>query len=129
MSGWSRTSWDKLSTFPIDEYPADHPWPPGTPPDLRVYSYPLGCEHHVFSISRYRPGDSIEHHRHEIAEEIYVLMSGAGRIRIDDEVVDAKPLDAFRVPPEALRSVVNHTDEDAWWLVIGAPADEFGYLK
>jgi hypothetical protein len=58
-----------------------------------------------------------------------VLIRGRCKIRLGDDVVDAKELDAFRVPPEVYRSVYNDTGEDAWWLVIGAPADEFGYLK
>ncbi len=129
MSAWSKVSWDELPPYPQEEYPPDHPWPPGGKPDQRVYSHRLGCEHHVFSILRYPPGASLEHHRHDHAEEIYVLLSGGGQMLIDDEVVDAKPLDGFRIPPEPYRSVYNNTGEDAYWLVIGAPADEFHYLK
>jgi mannose-6-phosphate isomerase-like protein (cupin superfamily) len=43
-------------------------------------------------------------HRHENAEEIYVVMSGSGRIRLDDEVVDIGELDAIRVAPEITRA-------------------------
>lgn len=129
MSAWTRVSWDELARYADGEHPGDHPWPPGDNPDQRVYSYPLGCQHHVFSVLKYGPGASLAHHRHDHAEEIYVLISGGSRIRIGDEILDAKPLDAFRVPPELYRSVFNHTDQDAYWLVIGAPADEFGYLK
>lgn len=129
MSGWTKVSWDALSQFPQGAHPADHPWPAGGSPDQRVYSHPLGCEHHVFSVLRYPPGSSLEHHHHDHAEEIYVLLSGGGRMLIGDDTVDANPLDAFRVPPELDRSVFNQTDADAYWLVIGAPADEFDYLK
>lgn len=34
-------------------------------------------------------------HRHRIAEEIYVVIDGAGRVKLDDELVDLMPLDAF----------------------------------
>jgi mannose-6-phosphate isomerase-like protein (cupin superfamily) len=129
VSEWTQVRWEDLPSYPMEEAPADHPWPSETAPDLRVYSAPLKCEHHVFTVSRYAPGDSIEHHRHEIAEEIYVLLSGGGQIRIGDDVIEASPLDAFRVPAELLRSVYNHTEQEAVWLVIGAPEDEFGYLS
>ncbi|MCW3068613.1 MAG: cupin protein [Solirubrobacterales bacterium] len=43
-------------------------------------------------------------HRHENAEEIYVVMSGSGRMRLDDEVVDVTALDAIRVAPKITRA-------------------------
>ena len=42
-------------------------------------------------------------HRHEEAEEVYVVLSGSGRIRLDDEVVEIRPLDAIRVAPKIAR--------------------------
>jgi mannose-6-phosphate isomerase-like protein (cupin superfamily) len=44
-------------------------------------------------------------HRHENAEEIYVVLSGTGRIRLDDEVVDVAELDAIRVEPKVARAL------------------------
>ena len=43
-------------------------------------------------------------HRHERAEEVYVVVSGNGRVKLDDELVDIEPRDAIRVPPEVLRA-------------------------
>lgn len=43
-------------------------------------------------------------HRHGIAEEIYVVLSGAGRVKLDDELVELSPLDAVRVSPGVARS-------------------------
>jgi mannose-6-phosphate isomerase-like protein (cupin superfamily) len=43
-------------------------------------------------------------HRHKQAEEIYVVLSGGGRIKLDDEVVDVRELDAIRVSPEVTRA-------------------------
>jgi len=42
-------------------------------------------------------------HRHENAEEVYVILAGSGRVKIDDEVVDVEALDAIRVAPRAVR--------------------------
>jgi len=43
-------------------------------------------------------------HRHREAEEIYVVLAGSGRVKLDDELVDLKPLDAVRVSPGLTRS-------------------------
>ena len=43
-------------------------------------------------------------HRHRLAEEIYVVLSGAGRVKLDDELVELSPLDAVRVSPGVARS-------------------------
>jgi mannose-6-phosphate isomerase-like protein (cupin superfamily) len=60
-------------------------------------------------------------HRHEEQEELYVVVSGSGRIKIDDEVVELKTLDAVRVPPEAARALEGGPDGIAF-IAIGAPA-------
>ncbi len=43
-------------------------------------------------------------HRHQQAEEIYVVLSGSGRARLDDETVQIGPLDAIRVAPHVVRA-------------------------
>ena len=43
-------------------------------------------------------------HRHTNAEEIYVILSGTGAVKLGDEVVDVRPLDAIRVAPEIARA-------------------------
>lgn len=43
-------------------------------------------------------------HRHEHAEEVYVVLSGGGRVKLDDEIVDIGPLDAIRVAPTVIRA-------------------------
>lgn len=43
-------------------------------------------------------------HRHERAEELYVVLAGSGRVKLDDEILDLSPLDALRVAPEVLRT-------------------------
>jgi mannose-6-phosphate isomerase-like protein (cupin superfamily) len=43
-------------------------------------------------------------HRHEQAEEIYLVLSGSGRVKLDDEIVEIKRLDAIRVSPETMRA-------------------------
>ena len=36
-------------------------------------------------------------HRHEAAEEVYVVLSGSGRLKLDDDILDLQRLDAIRV--------------------------------
>ncbi len=42
-------------------------------------------------------------HRHLEAEEIYVVLSGAGRVKLDDELVPLGEHDAVRVDPGTTR--------------------------
>jgi uncharacterized cupin superfamily protein len=43
-------------------------------------------------------------HRHDKADEINVVLSGSGRVKLDDEVHEIGPLDAIRVAPEVARA-------------------------
>jgi mannose-6-phosphate isomerase-like protein (cupin superfamily) len=43
-------------------------------------------------------------HRHRTAEEIYVVLSGSGHVKLDEELVELAPLDAVRVSPGVTRS-------------------------
>lgn len=43
-------------------------------------------------------------HRHHQAEEIYVVLAGSGRVKLDDELVELSPLDAVRVEPGTART-------------------------
>jgi mannose-6-phosphate isomerase-like protein (cupin superfamily) len=42
-------------------------------------------------------------HRHNEAEEVYVVMSGGGRVKLDDELVELTALDAVRLSPGVTR--------------------------
>jgi mannose-6-phosphate isomerase-like protein (cupin superfamily) len=43
-------------------------------------------------------------HRHREAEEIYVVLAGSGRVKLDDELIDLSAFDAVRVSPGVTRS-------------------------
>jgi uncharacterized cupin superfamily protein len=43
-------------------------------------------------------------HRHRTAEEIYVVLAGTGRVKLDNDLVELAPLDAVRVSPGLTRS-------------------------
>jgi mannose-6-phosphate isomerase-like protein (cupin superfamily) len=42
-------------------------------------------------------------HQHNEAEEIYVVLSGGGKMKLDGEVIDVGPMDAIRVAPKVTR--------------------------
>lgn len=44
-------------------------------------------------------------HRHDKAEEIYVVLSGSGRIKLDDDVVELETMDAVRLAPSVVRAL------------------------
>lgn len=65
----------------------------------------LGAQTTGLAFHTLRPGRrSAFGHRHENAEEVYVVLSGAGRVKLDEEIVDVGPLDALRVAPEVTRA-------------------------
>jgi mannose-6-phosphate isomerase-like protein (cupin superfamily) len=74
-------------------------------------------------IWRLHPGQASTQHRHLSEHELYVLLEGTGRMRVDDEVVSLEPHSAVLVEPEHVRQLFNDTDEDALWLVVGAPRE------
>jgi quercetin dioxygenase-like cupin family protein len=65
----------------------------------------LASEHLGVSYFRYGPGyRSPIGHRHREQEEAYVVISGSGRARLDDEVIALEPWDVLRVSPPVTRS-------------------------
>lgn len=59
-------------------------------------------------------------HTHRAQEEVYVVVGGSGRMKVDDEVFDIRPWDAVRVPPGTWRGY-EAGPEGLELLVIGAP--------
>ena len=65
----------------------------------------LDSEQSGISLQRVKPGKRHAFaHRHKSAEEIYVVISGSGRVKLDDEVVEVRELDAIRVSPSVIRA-------------------------
>jgi mannose-6-phosphate isomerase-like protein (cupin superfamily) len=44
-------------------------------------------------------------HKHASQEEVYVIVSGSGRVKVGDEVVDVKQWDAIRFDKDTMRNV------------------------
>ena len=59
-----------------------------------------GVSHHRLKAHRRQPFA----HRHEQAEEIYLILAGSGRVKLGEDIVELRPLDAIRVAPEVTRA-------------------------
>jgi len=78
---------------------------------------------------RVEPGQASTRHRHRTQVELYVLLEGTGRIRIDDELLTLAPLSAVLVEPASVRQLFNDTDADQLWLIVGAPPEAANTLE
>ena len=84
----------------------------------------LGAETMGARLWRLAPGQASTKHRHVEQEELYVLLEGSGRVRIDDaEPLTLAPLDTLLVEPGSARQLFNDTGADQLWLVVGAPPE------
>jgi uncharacterized cupin superfamily protein len=78
---------------------------------------------------RVAPGQANTRHRHRGQHELYVLLEGTGRMRVDDDLLTLTPHSSVLVEPESLRQVFNDTDADALWLIAGAPVEAANTLE
>jgi mannose-6-phosphate isomerase-like protein (cupin superfamily) len=59
-------------------------------------------------------------HTHKEQEEVYLVLGGSGRMKLDDEIIELEKWDAVRVPPDTWRGY-EAGPEGLEILVIGAP--------
>ena len=59
-------------------------------------------------------------HKHKTQEEVYVVLSGSLRIKLDDEVKELGPWDAVRISKETMRGL-EAGPEGVEIIAIGAP--------
>ena len=53
----------------------------------------------------YEPGARMPWgHRHRVQEEVYVVVAGSGRAKLDDDVLELSAWDVLRVAPAVIRS-------------------------
>jgi mannose-6-phosphate isomerase-like protein (cupin superfamily) len=65
----------------------------------------LDSEHLGLSHFRYGPGvRSGLGHSHREQEEVYLVISGSGRVKLDDEIVELRQWDVVRVAPSVIRA-------------------------
>ena len=93
------------------------------PPDLefRAATMPLELEQSGLTYQRVPPGYRFPYgHTHRTQEEVYVVVRGSGRMKVDDEVIELSEWDAVRVAPGTWRGY-EAGPEGLEILVIGAP--------
>ena len=96
----------------------------GLSPNLeaRMARVPLEMENAGISYQRIAPNFRVPFgHKHKNQEEVYVVLSGSLRMKIEDEVHDLKQWDAVRVDKDTMRSFEGGP-EGAEMLAIGAPS-------
>jgi mannose-6-phosphate isomerase-like protein (cupin superfamily) len=85
----------------VDDRAADR----GGDMEARFARDQIDSEHLGVSYFRYGPGFKAAHgHRHEVQEEAYVVVSGSGRARFDDQIVELRQWDVVRVAPQVVRA-------------------------
>ena len=66
----------------------------------------IGGETLGLSLFTLEPGFRIPFgHKHETQEEVYVVVRGSGRIKVEDDVVELAEWDAIRVGKDTMRNV------------------------
>ena len=101
-------------------------------PDLefRAATKPLELEESGLSYQRVPPGYRFPYgHTHAKQEEVYVVVRGSGRMKVDDEIVELKEWDAVRVPPGmklllTSAGIKNTSIHDALVDLLGKPIEE-----
>jgi mannose-6-phosphate isomerase-like protein (cupin superfamily) len=92
-------------------------------PDLefRLATEALELEHSGLGYQRLPPGYRFPYgHTHRKQEEVYVVVRGGGRMKVDDEIFELVEWDAVRVAPGAWRGY-EAGREGLEILVVGAP--------
>ena len=89
--------------------------------EFRAATKALELERSGLTYQRVPPGYRFPYgHTHKEQEEVYVVVGGSGRMKVDDEIVELKQWDAVRVPPGMWRGY-EAGSEGLELLVIGAP--------
>jgi quercetin dioxygenase-like cupin family protein len=92
---WTKTSFDAVP----DKSPEDLPM------QWRFTRGALGSPELGVSRFTYEPGARMPWgHRHKEQDEVYVVVAGSGRAKLDDEIVELVAWDLLRVAPAVMRS-------------------------
>ncbi len=95
------------------------------PPELeaRFARTPLGARTLGLSLMKLAPGFRIPFgHKHANQEEVYVVLRGSGRVKVDDEIVELEQWDAIRFDSDAMRAM-EAGPEGIEYLAFGAGDD------
>jgi len=89
--------------------------------EFRMARVPLELENSGVTYLRIDPNFRLPFgHTHNVQEEVYVVISGSARIKLDDDIVELKQFDAVRIHNETMRNLEGGP-EGAELIAIGAP--------
>jgi mannose-6-phosphate isomerase-like protein (cupin superfamily) len=114
---------------PIDGYflikPEDLHWRPSNMMKIPNADFLERTQSEILGARLWRlpPKSANTLHRHIRAEEFYFVVEGVGRIRVGDETLTVPKHGGVLVGPSQLRQVFNDTENDALWLIMGAPEE------
>jgi mannose-6-phosphate isomerase-like protein (cupin superfamily) len=97
----------------------------GMPPemDARFARHDLGGETLGLSLMKLAPNFRVPFgHKHSGQEEVYVVVRGSGRIKVEDEIVEVREWDAIRFEKDTMRNVEAGPD-GIEYLAFGAGED------
>ena len=97
--------------------------------EARFFRTALGAERIGLAEYRMNPGQRTGFgHSHGESEEIYVVLGGSGRFKLDDEIVDVAAKDVVYCPPSVMREWESGPD-GMHMLAFGGHAEEDNEMK
>jgi mannose-6-phosphate isomerase-like protein (cupin superfamily) len=90
--------------------------------DARFVRDDLEATQFGLSLQRLKPNQRLPFgHHHVQQEEVYVIVGGSGRLKLDDEIIDVGRWDAVRMAPEVIRGL-EAGPEGLELIAFGAPS-------
>jgi quercetin dioxygenase-like cupin family protein len=118
----SEASYTIVNMMELDDLAAGR----GTGTEARFARSHLDSDHLGVSHFRFEPGvRSPFAHNHREQEEAYIVISGGGRMRLDDEVKAVRAWDVIRVSPSTIRAF-EAGDDGLELVAIGSDRPEGG---
>jgi mannose-6-phosphate isomerase-like protein (cupin superfamily) len=117
MSGFAKVNFDEIEDSAGERAPGI---------EARFARKSLDSEHLGVSYLRYEANvRSPMAHSHREQEEAYVVVSGSGRIRLDDAIYQLRQWDVVRISPSTIRAV-EAGDDGLELIAIGSDRPEGG---
>ncbi len=108
--------------------PADTAWRPSN--QMKTDNANVGAQLGATTLGarfwRLRPGQTSTRHRHRDEHELYLLLEGTGRMRVDGDLLTLEPHTLVLVEPPSVRQIFNDTGADQLWFIVGAPPETEG---